>query len=72
MIEGRCKTCKWWHSVPYMGDCQRCERADSEAGEPDDRFALMFANPWGYAGRAYVNTSPYFGCVMWEAEEGVA
>lgn len=65
----RCKTCKHWEDpdanwIKVMG-FGRCVRAEAYNGLPDDKATLAFAEDVEQH-RAYLRTSPDFGCLMYE------
>lgn len=72
---GNCKDCKHWQSPErlekiYLHSFKmgRCELAGSSESYADHPESLAFAEDVeSYS--AWLNTSPDFGCVQWEAKD---
>ena len=71
LTQARCATCRWWQK-PVGGDTfGECGLARSWMDEPLRAATLAWARDEEGA-KAYLLTSPSFGCVQWEEEKADA
>jgi hypothetical protein len=58
----RCKTCKWWGAKDDPRRMRNCtnSKLDDVAENAD------YYEPGEFVGDVDINTSPDFGCVLWE------
>ncbi len=77
-MSGLCRDCKWWNHDelwPLSADEEKrswgkCELADNDYGEPMHKNSKAVAVD-GENYEARLTTAPDFGCVQFEAREGV-
>ena len=63
----QCRDCRWWREYDWEPPCGECDLANLLDGKETHPGSKAFAA--AVHGETWLETTPDFGCVQWEAKD---